>query len=660
MMSYFPMSQNPSDYLLSSQIYTLTAKLQTYLQSFVKIFNNDTCNLLFQFSILKLVSGIPINSVLSQLKIILISFYLKYIKNYFRKYTPSKVIFSLQMTRTTDGHGSRYGSAEKTGNDIKWDIDKISLAILWKINSKSDYICDMINTDLKYIDDSSIDGIMTSVLVPGDIYWHKLDDCSDVFVDIYGVTSDKNANGTSILHKELVVKSNTMTIDQLKKYINDISIEFDDYFANKFLTNQRIFIKSDSSEMSTNPNMNDPMSLGMMNDPMSLSMIRPTNPYLSIGNFGSDNWRIENFSTNKTWKTFFIENKQQIRENMEGLFSTSVEEELRVGRVSKKLILAYGPSRCGKNSLFKILTSQLTGKHLIYIQPGSVTRFSDFEKITTSASICGINMPSEKRIYQLDEIDKSIHDILIVNKETIRRDVEKRHDGSKYHAINIEAQIMEAYEKEVKRRNLELSKWLTYLDGAHEDIHKIIFMTAENIDKIHPSFLKRFRLIEVKKTTRKIVRKIITMYFQYDGLNDDINELMDNINDYVHTHSDVYDSCENSVTCFKKKINNYEMIKNSLDDLIRKQNSDINITPHDDAITHALDNNITPHDDAITHALDNRDIPSYNDAITHTLENRDITPYALGNHNIPDFNDAIKHELDNRDITQYMTPLNMH
>ena len=38
-MNYFPTSHDPSDYLLSSQIYTLTTKLQTYFQSFVKIFN---------------------------------------------------------------------------------------------------------------------------------------------------------------------------------------------------------------------------------------------------------------------------------------------------------------------------------------------------------------------------------------------------------------------------------------------------------------------------------------------------------------------------------------------------------------------------------------------------------------------------------------------
>ena len=573
MQSYYSLSANPGDYLITSQIHILATKLQTYFQMLVKIFNNDISNLIFQFFVLKLVNGIPFNTILSQLKIIFVGIYLRYIKRYFRKYSPRKLIFQIQNT-TGCYTGLNYDLT------AKWHMKSTQSALIWKINKNTKHINELTHTDLVYVTGIKND-IATEIFVPSNIFWFIPDDNPDVFIDVYddklGMPPNNNAmamSGTAA-HKYIVVKSNVLSIDDLKKYVDNVVVEYNDFFANKFLQNQRIFIRSNNELISgqspqhTPPGYNKGMDMGAMGSMMGHSYAAQSNPQKSNM---TAKWRIEDFSTNKTWNTFFIENKKRIRENMEGLFSTSSAEDKRVGRVTKKIILAHGPSRCGKNSLFKILTSQLKTKHLIYIQPGSICNFEEFEQITTTSKICDITIPPEKRIYQLDEIDKSIPDLTIVDTNEIRRNVIKQ--LGKIRNINdtaIEERVRETIEMETHRRELELSKWLTYLDGAHEDTHKIIFMTAEYVDKLHPSLLKRCRLIEVKKANKNVVKKIVTMYFQYDGLDSEINNLTDKITDYAHTHSDVYDACENNVTNFDKKINNYEMIRNALQSLCDTQ-----------------------------------------------------------------------------------------
>lgn len=579
MQNYYISGNNPGDYLITNQIHTLATKLHTYFQSLVKIFNNDISNLIFQFFVLKLVNGIPFNAILFQLKIIFTGFYLKYIKRYYIKYSPHKLIFHIQCVQNKVHVG--YGMTDLYSGTTRWNIERTQLALIWKINRNTKHIAELIKTDLTYVDGIK-KCITTEVLIPSNIFWHKLDDDSNVFIDVYDDKLPDASTQGEVIRKYLVVKSNTLSLDELKNYVDDVIAEFNDFFANHFLQNQRIFIKSTSASPSKKQQQpipmpyNENMCYGINH--VSSELTPPT---------VSDGWKIENFCTNKTWDTFFIENKKQIRENMEGLFSINADEDKRVGRSTKKIILAHGPSRCGKNSLFKILTSQLDTKHLIYIQPGSIGNFTEFEAITKTDKICGITIPPEKRIYQLDEIDKSIHDLTTVDEDAIRRDVKKqfvkpRHtqnnidiysniDSNIDNDIDIDEIVREKIEISLRQRDLELSKWLTYLDGAHEDNNKIIFMTAEHITKLRPSFLNRCRIIEVKKANRNAVKKIVTMYFKYDGLNDDINSSINKIEDYVHTPSDVYDECERNVTNFDKKINNYEMIQKTMDTLCNKQ-----------------------------------------------------------------------------------------
>jgi hypothetical protein len=137
------------------------------------------------------------------------------------------------------------------------------------------------------------------------------------------------------------------------------------------------------------------------------------------------------------------------------------------------------------------------------------------------------------------------------------------------------------------------------------------------------------------------------MYFKYDGLNDDINNLMDNITDYVHTHSDVYDSCENSVTCFNTKINNYEMIKNALNNLIRKQNEDKQNEdkPNEDKPNEDKQNEDKQNEDKQNEDKQNEDKQN-NDVINHTLDNLAITQRDNTIENLLD-NPALPHDLKN-------------
>ena len=557
------------DSLISHQMFAMGSTIQEQFSRFMKFFKNPMTNLVFQYFILKIISGIPFDRVMWEFKNMVMMFYNRYIKGRFVRLHPNYVMLKIYKNqagangRFTQGHNN----AENTFGDL-WTIGDMAKSILWKINKNTDKVQEMINTDSKYISKiiTNEKGCATNIFIPNELFWFKLDEKLDIHIDIYDNLQFSGDKPLGSLYREtgtgstktIKVKSYTMNQHEIKTYLNKLMLEFNDEVANQTLHEQKIFIKK--SLFGYMPSDLAPPTFS------GLPEIYEQSPTSTPGLNGHQ-WTAKTFNTTKTWNTFFIEDKENLKSNLENILKGSEKEAKRTGRPTKRVILAYGESRCGKNSLFKILTKQIPDRHVLYIQPGSIRNFSDFEEVVNTPRILGIDLPPEKRIYQLDEIDKSIEGLTLVDKEKIKHDVMMEFGSNKN--IDLKRKFRNIYQMENKKREMELSKWLTYIDGAHEDNNKILFLTAENITKLHPSFLKRVRLVEFKRCTNAAVNDIVKLCCKYDGKDSTINGLLDDVKDYKYTPSAVYDACENSVVNIADSYNNYKYITNALTSLIR-------------------------------------------------------------------------------------------
>ena len=122
---------------------------------------------------------------------------------------------------------------------------------------------------------------------------------------------------------------------------------------------------------------------------------------------GVKQWRTALFNTNKTWNTLFIENKENIKKNIEQMINGK-EYFKRIGKPNHTTIIADGKPGCGKNSLFKVLMKEnYPDRHLIIIPPDTIKKFTDWEDIVYDNNILEHFIPTDKRVYQIDEIEKA-------------------------------------------------------------------------------------------------------------------------------------------------------------------------------------------------------------------------------------------------------------
>ena len=263
----------------------------------------------------------------------------------------------------------------------KWDMSDIGLALLWHIDKNIKNYKEIIS--LKELSDNdSQKWDMFSSLSGGN---------KKEFKEVrYRINQQKDINNKLDLHLKdniymnidyytkdnknfckIVVFSKTKTVWQIQELCNSIYKEYIEYINTTKLDKQHIFI------------------------------------YLGKDDKGIKQWRTALFNTNKTWNTLFIENKQNIKKNIEQMINGK-EYFKRIGKPNHTTIIADGKPGCGKNSLFKVLMREnYPERHLVIIPPDTIKKFSDWEDIVYDNMIMEHFIPTDKRIYQIDEIEKA-------------------------------------------------------------------------------------------------------------------------------------------------------------------------------------------------------------------------------------------------------------
>lgn len=576
-------------------MYNINAQLQNSILDAVKVFKNKFGNLLVQYFALKVILGMNMTSIYNEIKKMFMMFYYKYFKRLFN-WGPRTIKFDViynpgTMSGRIGGLNAGYmkptTSMDGTSTDLTtnygdmWIINSTARAILWRLNSllkKNDYIKSMEHTNMSYINEhvNGSHDCTESIFIPDHMVGINIGD--EILVDI--VPSDKAVMSTGYAgvnktddnrSKYIKVYSWKKSLEELKRFCNELLKVYNNDIDKKTLNVQKIFIYKSHGKKESTPS--NPYALPS-SDMLYTRMSRTGNSCITGQ---TKDWIVNNFETNKCWDSLFIEDKENVKGNIYGIVNYGDEFSKRIGQPRHLTILAHGCAGCGKNSFFKVLAKHVfPDKHIVVIPPGSITCFDDWEAIVNSDMIGGINVPHDKRIYQLEEIDKSIKDIKRIDQEEMRQIVKnelaqgkegKNFDFERYFATRLKV------EKDV--RNKELGKWLNYFDGPFEQPDRTIFMTANDLNELNKLFLRDGRItmtLDFKLATAQLVREIVMNIFEYVGGDKEIDTLMTELKDYVHSHAHVYKVCTNNITNFKDYSKNRIYIVKSLSQLLDEQN----------------------------------------------------------------------------------------
>lgn len=372
---------------------------------------------------------------------------------------------------------------------------------------------------------------------------------------------------------DIEIYSNKRSLFELKEFCNNIHRDYVDFINENSLKDQHIFI------------------------------------YLGKEKSGKKRWRKMPFKTNKSAKSLFIDNRDELLNNIQQFNSPEAKEYYsRIGKPYQLSIMVDGPPGSGKNSLFKVLMKEMFSgdnmRHLIIIPPDTIKDFTDWEEILYDPWIDGFFIPTNKRVYQIDEIEKAFP-VLLKNSNDLSKEDAKKHfmknkttvtkkpvsteptsdvlfdkeedDDSFFEDETKNKEFIAFYEnmkkEEIKKQQKELSKWLNCFDGAIEQEGRVFFMSANNKDKLSDIFTRPGRIdlnINLPYATNEVARDLITYLFNYDGQSSEINKKFDMIEDYKYSQSELYQVCINNTKSINSYSNNYDYINSALEFLLNK------------------------------------------------------------------------------------------
>ena len=219
---------------------------------------------------------------------------------------------------------------------------------------------------------------------------------------------------------------------------------------------------------------------------------------------------IYEFHTTSHFDNFFCEEASQVKQDIT-YFLRSKPDYQRLGKPWTYTLLNEGPPGVGKTKLVKAI-AKMTGYTLIVINLSHINNSQILYESFHTSNIGGENIPHEKRLYYIPEVDTQICE-LTDRVQPNRKKKENRKDSPIDHTSGEQ----DVPEMKPLYKKPSLGEVLNVLDGIPERYGHILILDTNHLQTMDPALIRPGRIDRIlswKRMSRKATKDYIEHFYQ--------------------------------------------------------------------------------------------------------------------------------------------------
>jgi len=235
-------------------------------------------------------------------------------------------------------------------------------------------------------------------------------------------------------------------------------------------------------------------------------------------------WKTYIFKSTKKMENIFFPEKHKIIDRINYfLENRDIYEEKGIPWTLG--ILLSGFPGTGKTSFVKALINY-TKRHVIEVPLGRIKTYGALKEVILGEEIDGYNIPFDKRLYLIEDID-CLDEVVLSRKKKIKQKKEKGKEKDKQNGGSSEYDLSKIFGGSGSSSSfgnndpLTLSHILNIIDGPLEAPGRILVMTSNHPEKLDEALVRDGRMdikLEMKPLSGECLKRMVQSFFPKEDM----------------------------------------------------------------------------------------------------------------------------------------------